>query len=311
VSSSYDNARIVEANSLSRWFGEVIAVNNLNLSIPRGVTGLLGPNGAGKSTFIKLMLGLYRPSRGSVTVFGMPPRNHLPTLNRIGYCPETDHFYDAMTGFEFVYWLSRFGGMDRKRAKAAAEAACVLVRMEGRMHDPIDEYSKGMRQRIKIAQALALNPELLILDEPMSGLDPRGREEMFALIRALGEEGRSVIVSSHVLHEVERVTDNIVLLYNGSVLAHGHVREIRELIDSHPHTIEVACRDARAVSRHFMDDPGILSMEYHEGGVILRTRDPNSCYQGLNELALRDGVGIEGIRCSDDSLQAVFDYLVK
>ena len=302
---------IVRTEGLSKWFGEVIAVNNLNITIEPGVTGLLGPNGAGKTTLIKLILGLYRPSRGTVEVFGAKPRNHLPTLNRLGYCPETDQFYDSMTGYEFVYWLNRFAGMGVKDARAASEAACALVRMRERMHDPIDEYSKGMRQRIKIAQALALNPDLLVLDEPMAGLDPRGREEMFALIRGLGEEGRSVIVSSHILHEVERITGNIVLLYNGTVLAHGHVREIRELIDRHPHTIRVDCDDPRAVSRHFIDDPALISIEYQEGGLILRTRDPNACYQGLNELALSNGAAIHGIHCSDDNLQSVFDYLVK
>lgn len=230
---------IISARGVSKWFGEVVALNDVNVEIETGVTGLLGSNGAGKSTFIKLALGLYQPSRGAVTVFGAPPRNNLDVLRRIGYCPELDTFYDNMTGYEYVYWLSRYWGMSARNAGIAAEQACERVRMLDRMDDPIEEYSKGMRQRIKIAQALATDPDLLFLDEPMAGLDPQGREEMFGLIRELGNNGYSVVVSSHILYEVERVTDNVVLLFQGSIMAHGRVREIRDLIDSRPHTIQV------------------------------------------------------------------------
>ncbi len=302
---------VIEAKSLSKWFGEVVALNNVDLSIGRGVTGLLGPNGAGKSTFIKLALGLYRPSRGEIRVLGGRPRNNLDVLRRIGYCPEIDKFYDNTTGYEFVYWMNRYWGMRRREAHVAAESACDRVHMTARMHDPIDEYSKGMRQRIKIAQALATNPELLFLDEPMSGLDPQAREEMFGLVRRLGEEGYSVVVSSHILYEIERVTDNVVVLYNGKMLAEGRIREIRDLIDEHPHTITVQSLRPREISRHFVDDPGIISVEFQDGQVVLRTRDPNTCYQRLNELYLDEAIDVGAIRCSDDNLQAVFEYLVK
>ena len=194
---------LIEVNTLSKWFGEVVALNNLSLEIGEGVTGLLGPNGAGKSTLFKLMLGIYGPSRGDIKVLGKTPRNNLACLQQVGYCPESDKFYENMTGYEFVYWLNRQWGMGRKDAIHSAEEAIDIVSMKERMDDPIDEYSKGMRQRIKIAQALASRPKLLMLDEPMGGLDPQGREEMFSLIRRLGDEGRSVIVSSHILYEIE------------------------------------------------------------------------------------------------------------
>lgn len=302
---------VIEAKSLSKWFGEVVALNNLDVSIGAGVTGLLGPNGAGKSTFIKLALGLHRPSRGQIRVLGMHPRNNMSVMRRIGYCPELDKFYDNMTGYEFVYWLNRYWGMRRRDARIASERACEIVDMTERMHDPIDEYSKGMRQRIKIAQALATGPELLFLDEPMSGLDPQGREEMFALVRRLGDEGYSVIVSSHVLYEVERVTDNVVLLYNGTILAHGRIREIRDLIDEHPHTITVHSPEPRAISVHFAEDPGTMSLEFADKKVVIRTRDPNTSYQRLNDLMAQGDASIESIQCSDDNLQAVFDYLTQ
>lgn len=302
---------VIEAREVSKWFGEVVAINNLDLTIGAGVTGLLGPNGAGKSTFIKLALGLYKPSRGEVRVLGEPPRNNPRVLRRLGYCPETDKFYESMSGWEFVYVMNRFWGMTRKAAHDATNAACERVKMTARMHDPLNTYSKGMRQRIKIAQALATNPEFLLLDEPMSGLDPRGREEMFNLIRELGDEGKAVVVSSHILHEIERVTDNIVLIYHGSVLAHGHVREIRDLIDEHPHAITVQCADPRGLSAHFTGRVDILAINYGDDAVTVRTRDPHGCYDLINELVTTQQLRIDSLTCSDDSLQAVFDYLVR
>jgi ABC-2 type transport system ATP-binding protein len=302
---------ILEMRNLSKWFGEVVALNNINLAIGEGVTGLLGPNGAGKSTFIKLALGLYRPSRGAITLFGSPPRNNLAVLNRIAYCPEIDHFYDNMTGFEFVFWLNRYRGMKKQDARRAAEEACETVRISDRMHDPIGEYSKGMRQRVKIAQALAVKPDLLLLDEPMAGLDPRGREDIFALIRRLGNEGVSVLLSSHILHEIERVTDQVVLLFRGAVLAEGRIREIRDLIDEHPSTIRAATPVPGRLAARFAEEPGVLSLHFEEDALTICTRDPSRCYEVLNALALQEGGVINGIRCADDSLQSVFDYLVR
>lgn len=302
---------VVQSTELSKWFGEVVALNNVDVSIGAGVTGLLGPNGAGKSTFIKLALGIYTPSRGRIAVLGASPHNNRSVLSRIGYCPETDTFYENMTGFEFVYWLNRQWGMYPRDARRAAEEAIEQAHMTARMHDPIDEYSKGMRQRIKIAQALATRPELLFLDEPMSGLDPQSREEMYALIRHLGAQGLSVVVSSHILYEIERVTDNVVLLYRGSILAHGRVRQIRELIDEHPHTISVECAEPRVIAAKFLNESGAMSVTFDNGNLTLRTRDPNACYDLLNNIAMESPGQIRSIFCADDSLQAVFDYLTK
>lgn len=301
---------LIETHELSKWFGEVVALNNLTVTINEGVTGLLGSNGAGKSTFIKLALGLYGPSRGHINVLGGAPRNNPAVLSRIGYCPEVDNFYDGMSGYEFVYWLTRQWGMRGKDARKASEEAIERVKMTDRMDDLIDEYSKGMRQRIKLAQALAVKPDLLFLDEPMNGLDPQGREQMYALIRDLAAEGRSVVVSSHILHEVEKITDNVVLLYNGSILAQGRVREIRDLIDKHPHTITILAPNTREIVKQFADDSAITDITFDGETLILRTRDPHGCYQRLNELAC-SGYPFHEITCADDNLQSVFDYLVK
>ena len=301
----------IEARGLSKWFGEVVAVNNLHITMQPGVTGLLGPNGAGKTTFIKLALGFYSPSRGHIHLFGEPPRNNLPLLRRIGYCPESDKFYETMTGYEFVYWMNRFWGMDPRTARIKAEEACERVKMTSRMDDIIGEYSKGMRQRIKIAQALATEPEIIFLDEPMSGLDPEGREDLFALIRSLGENGHTVVFSTHILYEVERVTNQVVLLHNGSVLAEGEVREIRELIDEHPHAVTIECADPHALAAEFVPAASTLSVEFSDGHVTICTRDPNTLYQTLNDLVLQRRADVRGITCPDDNLQSVFDYLVK
>ena len=302
---------IITAEGLSKWFGEVVAVNNLNLSIDSRITGLLGPNGAGKSTLIKLALGLYRPSRGEIRVFGQHPRNNNAVLKRIGYCPETDYFFENTTGYEFVYWLNRYWGMGRRDARKSAEAACELTHMTDRMHDPILTYSKGMRQRIKIAQALTSAPELLFLDEPMNGLDPKGRDEMYALIQALADAGMAVVVSSHILYEIERITDSVVLMYRGALLAQGRVRDIRDLIDKHPHAIRVETSRSRDIAKVFLELPDVTKVEFEEGALVIRTREPNQCYELLNAMGREGSDAIDGITCADDNLQSVFDYLTR
>ncbi len=302
---------VIKAKALSKWFGEAVAVNNMDLDIGAGVTGLLGPNGAGKSTLIKLCLGLYKPSHGYLHVFGRPPRNNLHVLRRMGYCPEIDSFYESMSGYEFLYWLNRFWGMASKDAANRAEQACETVNMTERMHDPIEQYSRGMRQRIKIAQALVTEPELLFLDEPMAGLDPKGREEMFELIRTLGERGRTVIVSSHVLYEIERVTSNIVLLHNGCILAHGSVRHIRGLLAEHPRTITVESPEARKIAARFIDDAATLDVRFKDGAVTFRTKNLEGFYDKLNGMIVENGEPVTSIHCIDEDLQSIFDYLVK
>ena len=311
VPANSSSSEVIVAQELSKWFGEVVALNNLDATIGPGVTGLLGPNGAGKSTFIKAALGLYKPSRGTLLVYGEPPRNNIDVLRRIGYCAESDKFPENVSGYEFVYWAARLWGMDAATASRAAEEACARVRMDHRMDDLIEEYSRGMRQRIKIAQAMATNPDLLFLDEPMAGLDPQGREETFALIRQLGEEGRTVLFSSHILHEIERVTNQVMVLHNGRMLARGQVRQIRELIDEHPHAVTVQCNAPHRLSTFFVEDESTLHMEFHEKSVTIRTRDPNSFYQKLNGIVMDGAVQVDSITCPDDNLQSVFQYLVE
>jgi len=300
----------IETHELSKWFGEVVALNNVSLQIPAGVIGLLGPNGAGKSTFIKLALGLYRPSRGKIRILGEKPRNNFHVLQKVGYCPEMDHFVEEISGYEFLYWLARYSGYDAKTARKQVERALERVSMIERMYDPITTYSKGMRQRIKVAQALLHDPQILFLDEPMNGLDPTAREELFELVISLGNERKTIVFSSHVLHEVERVTDTVILIYNGRVLAFGKIREIRDLIKNHPRTIVIETLEPKKVYQILSVDENISTVNFDTQSLTIHTTDPNQTFKFINEIFLDGKVPIYSFRCADEDLQSVFQYLI-
>ena len=243
-------ADLVVADHLSKWYGQVIGLNDVSVTVPPGITGLLGPNGAGKSTFMKLITGQLKPSKGSVTVLGEPIWQNPGLYHRIGFCPEQDAFYDRMTGREWVTALVRLNGVSETEAAALAARAIEEVELTEAADKKIGAYSKGMRQRIKMAQALAHDPELLILDEPLSGMDPIARRKAIRMIKDWGRAGKSVIVSSHILHEIESMTANILLINQGRILAEGNVHQIRDLIDEHPHTVHIkADQTARARAR--------------------------------------------------------------
>ncbi len=237
---------VVEFHGVSKWYGNIIGLNRLSVCIAPGVTGLLGPNGAGKSTFLQLATGQLRPSQGEVRVLGHRPWNNSPLMRQVGLCPEQDAFYEWMTGRDFVRTCARLTGMGRGRAVAAADKAIAPVGMTENRGRAIRGYSKGMRQRIKLAQALVHEPQVLFLDEPFTGTDPIARHEMLQVVRKLGEAGRSVIVSSHVLHEIQTLTRNIVLMHRGRLVAEGRIEDIRDLIDRHPHRIVLVADDYRA-----------------------------------------------------------------
>ena len=218
--------------------------------MPPGITGLLGPNGAGKSTFMKLITGQLKPSKGTIKVLGEPIWGNPALYFRIGFCPEQDAFYERMTGLEWVTALVRLNGVGEKRGRrGGARARSTLVDLIDAADKKIGAYSKGMRQRVKLAQALVHDPELLILDEPLSGMDPIARRKTIRLIRDWGRAGKSIIVSSHILHEIESMTSNILLINNGRILAEGDVHQIRDLIDEHPHTVYDPAPSSRARSR--------------------------------------------------------------
>jgi ABC-2 type transport system ATP-binding protein len=305
---------VVTATHVSKWYGQVIGLNDVSVTVPPGVTGLLGPNGAGKSTFLKLITGQLKPSKGEVRILGEPIWRNPDLYFRIGFCPEQDAFYERMTGLEWVRALVRLNGLSDKEADAAARRAMTAVDLMEAANKKIGAYSKGMRQRVKMAQALVHEPQLLILDEPLSGMDPIGRRKTIRLIRDWGRAGKSIIVSSHILHEIESMTSNILLIHNGRILAEGDVHQIRELIDEHPHTVYVRAEDPRRLARQFLDNgiEDVRSLKFEPNAVVIETGKPDQFYARLTEMAASGEYGaIDEVTSPDDNLQAVFQYLVK
>jgi ABC-2 type transport system ATP-binding protein len=297
---------------VSKWYGNVIGVNKLTLEIGPGVTGLLGPNGAGKSTLLQLATGQLRPSQGSVRVLGQSVWNNASLNRSIGLCPEQDAFYEWMTGWDFVFTCARLAGLPRSAARKAAAGTIESVGMTRHQNRTIRGYSKGMRQRIKFAQALVHNPLIVFLDEPLSGTDPVARRDLMDIILRLGSEGKSVLVSSHVLYEVQSLTPTIVLLSRGRLVAAGNVREIRDLIDKHPHHIRIVCDDYRRLATRMMawDDVEGVRVLPDESGLLVETHSPDTFYSRLPALSLEDGLAIKSVYSDDDNLEAVFQYLV-
>lgn len=300
---------ILEATRLNKWYGRVIALNDITVSIDSGITGLLGPNGAGKTSFMRISIGLMQESGGSVSVLGERPWNNPGLAVRIGYCPEHDGFYEWMSGREFTASLARLRGV-RDSARAALEAL-ERVRLSDVADRRISTYSRGMRQRLKLAQAIVHGPQLLVLDEPLTGCDPLVRKELIALIKSIAQEGKSVIVSSHVLHEIEQLTRRIVLIHRGRLVAEGDVREIRSLIDRHPHTVRVKTDRPRELAAALAAVPEVVEIRLDEGAVWIRTPKPDAFYGTLPRLALEKGCRVAEIQSPDDNLEAVFRYLTE
>ena len=303
---------VITSEHLSKWYGQVIGLNDVTVSVPPGITGLLGPNGAGKSTFMKLITGQLKPSKGDVKVLGEPIWSNPKLYFRIGFCPEQDRFYERMTGLEWVTALVRLNGYSEQAATHAAERALTAVDLMDAAKKKIGAYSKGMRQRVKLAQAIVHDPELIILDEPLSGMDPLGRRKTIRMIREWAKQGKSILVSSHILHEIESMTANILLINNGRILAEGNVHQIRELIDEHPHTVHIRAADPRRLAREFLTRDDVLSMRFEPGAVVVETSKPDMFYSRLTEIAAAGDHGpVDEVTSPDDNLQAVFQYLVK
>jgi ABC-2 type transport system ATP-binding protein len=294
----------------SRWYGPVIALNDVTVSIPPGVVGLLGPNGAGKSTFLKLAAGQLRPSQGEVRLLGRPAWGSPEVFHRVGLCPETDAFWEQLTGLQFVTTLLRFTGYDEAECRHRAENALHQVELLDAKDRKIGGYSKGMRQRVKLAQAIAHEPEVLLLDEPVSGMDPVNRRRTIDLVRKLGREGKTVVVSSHILYEVEAMTRRVLLVHNGRILAEGDVREIRDLLDEHPHTVALRAREPRRLAAAIVGWPNVISVSFGPEGewVTVETARPDEFYGALHAAALESGV-VE-MYSPDENLESVFKYLV-
>ena len=303
---------IVTAQHVSKWYGQVIGLNDVTLAVQPGITGLLGPNGAGKSTLMKLITGQLKPSQGSIRVLGEPIWGNPSLYARIGFCPEQDAFYERMTGLEWVTALAALNGGARADVARSAARALDQVDLADAAGKKIGAYSKGMRQRIKLAQAIVHDPELLILDEPLAGMDPMARRKTIRLIKDWARAGKSIIVSSHILHEIEAMTANILLMNQGRVLAEGNVHQIRDLIDAHPHTVSIKADETRALARDFLTRDDVISLRFEHDTLVVQTGKPDAFYARLTELAGSGALGqIHEVSSPDDNLAAVFEYLVK
>jgi len=300
-------------DDVSRFYGEVLGINHVNLTIPPGVTSLVGPNGSGKTTLMNLMTGLIQPTRGSVRVLGIPAGRPEEIFRRVGYCTQFDAFPKGMTGYEFLYGFLLVHGWARADAERGAVAALERVSLTETAHRKVAGYSKGMRQRIKLAQAMAHNPEVLILDEPLNGLDPMARAETIALFEQWGAEGRYVIVSSHILHEVDRISDQVILLSHGYVVAEGEISGVRSEVKDQPMQVLVRCpKPGLLASRLFQQDHVVEASIQEDGrSVMIRTLDADSLYLLLNRVVVEDGIELDGVSPADADVNSVYQYLIR
>ncbi len=303
--------RVVFEN-VSRFYGEVLGINNVNLSIPPGITSLVGPNGSGKTTLMNLMCGLIRPTQGHITVLGVSPEHPEKLCRLVGYCAQFDAFPKGITGFEFIYsFLLMFGYPPADCDRRTRESLEMVGLMEASSR-PVAAYSKGMRQRVKLAQAIAHEPKIIILDEPLNGLDPLARAEAIALFRQWGDKGCHVLVSSHILHEVDRISDQVILLSQGYVVAEGQIHSVRSEVKEQPMQILVRCdRPGLLASRLFAQDQVVEAKVATDGkGVLLRTRDADGFYLLLNRVILEAGLEVESVAPADDDVNSVYQYLI-
>jgi ABC-2 type transport system ATP-binding protein len=296
---------------VSKFYGEILGVNRVNLSIPPGITSLVGPNGSGKTTLMNLMTGLVKPTRGRIQVLDYRIDDPENLFRILGYSTQFDAFPKGLNGFQFVYSYLRLAGRDSQSAEQMAWRAIERVNLVDAAKRNIAGYSKGMRQRIRLAQALSHDPKVLVLDEPLNGLDPLARSEMIALFRATAAEGCYVIISSHILHEVDVISDQVILLSNGYVVAEGKIHNVRSEIQEHPTQILIRCSQPRELAAKMFAYEHTIEVSIHkdEHGLLLKTRDADRFYLALNEIAL-NGIDIESVAPADDDVLSVYEYLI-
>jgi len=304
-------ARIVFDN-VSRFYGEVLGVNRVKLSIPPGITSLVGPNGSGKTTLMNLMVGLIRPTEGTISVNGISPNDPQHLFQHVGYCTQVDHFPHRLSGYDFIYYYLRCHGYSYDEAKQRTQIALERLDMTAPASRPVGGYSKGMRQRIKLAQAISHDPSILILDEPLNGLDPMARAETIAMFRAWGAEGRHVIVSSHILHEVDQISDQVILLSHGYVVAEGEIHNVRSEVSDQPVQILVRCNRPGVLAARLFEKDQVVEGKLHIDGrsLLIRTRDADKFYLVLNRVILESGLEVDTVAPADEDVNSVYQYLI-
>ena len=299
-------------DQVSKFYGQVVGLNDVSLAIDGGVTGVLGPNGAGKSTLFKMMMGRLKPTQGSVRLFGVDPWTSTAPYRRVGYVSESEKLYEWMTSLDFLTTLARLHGMTREEAKERSAHVLDFVGLADVMHKELGKYSKGMRQRVKIAHALVHDPDLIILDEPLHGCDPIARTSIMSVIRDLGNQGKTVLVSSHILEEIERITEQIVILHNGRLLALGNLHAIRDLLDKHPHRILINCEDPRSLAGLFIEEDPIYGVRFpRDGQLEIQTNNLSEAHAILPSIVVKSKQDISSIENPDDNLESLLGYLIQ
>jgi len=311
TNNTRDNSTIV-FDDVSKFYGEILGVNRVHLRIAPGITSLVGPNGSGKTTLMNLMTGLLQPTRGRISVLGLRPDEPEHLFRKIGYCAQFDSFPRGMNGHEFIKSFLLVHGYERAEAEALTKRAIERVGLLDAAKRKVAGYSKGMRQRIRLAQAIAHEPQVLVLDEPLNGLDPMARAEIIELFRALASEGLHLILSSHILHEVDMMSDSVVLLNNGYVVAEGGVHVVRDEIEEHPMQILVRCQRPQILAARVFESDTIVEARIHQDrqGLFVKTRDADRFYSLLNRIVLETDIGLESVAPVDDDLSAVYGYLI-
>ena len=304
--------QLIIFDNVSKFYGEILGVNRVNLQIAPGITSLVGPNGAGKSTLMNLMTGLLRPTRGAISLLGIPTDQPEQLFRKVGYCTQFDSFPRGVTGREFLNSFLLVHGYDRKRVSELSQLALERVNLVEAADRKVAGYSKGMRQRIRLAQSIAHQPAVLILDEPLNGLDPMVRAETIALFRKLATDGLHLIISSHILHEVDMMSDRVVLLNNGYIVAEGNIHGVRDEMEEHPMQILIRCDDPAKLAAYVFAQDHVVEARLHEDrrGLFVKTRDADRFYLMLNHAVAEGKVSVESIAPVDDDLSAVYQYLI-
>ena len=300
-------------DNVSKFYGEILGVNRVSLAIPPGITSLVGPNGAGKTTLMNLMTGLLRPTRGRLSVLGIPTDQPEQLFRKVGYCSQFDSFPRGLTGREFIKSFLMVSGFASKEANELTTKALERVDLVAAADRRIGAYSKGMRQRVRLAQSIAHQPSVLILDEPLNGLDPVVRAETIALFKQLAAEGLHLIISSHILHEVDMMSDRVVLLNNGYVVAEGAIHGVRDEMDvEHPMQVLIRCDQPSLLAARMFRNDNVVEARLHDDrrGLFVKTRNPDRFYLLLNEVVAQGEIEVETIAPVDDDLSAVYDFLI-
>lgn len=304
--------RLIVFENVSKFYGEVLGVNRVSLAVEPGITSLVGPNGAGKTTLMNLMTGLLRPTKGQLRVLGVPPSDAERFYKNVGYCSQFDAYPKGLSGYDLLFSMLCVHGIGKTQADEIAWKMLERVGLTEAAKRKIAGYSKGMRQRIKLALAIAHEPQVLVLDEPLNGLDPMARSEVTELFRTLAASGMHVIISSHILHEVDMISDRVIIMSNGYVVAEGDIQGVRSEMEEHPMQILVRCDKPSVIAAHVFEQDSVVEVKIQQDGqgLLVATRNPDKFYTLLNRIVLDNQIGIEAVAPADDNVHSVYQYLI-